>query len=99
MIDYMKSRLLILFFFLTTTCSFSQNPYLNFVTAFKENFNNQSFGVIHDYTNDAFKAQVTKEQIVQILSAAYINSGKITEVKLADSTATHRVYNLICERG
>jgi D-alanyl-D-alanine-carboxypeptidase/D-alanyl-D-alanine-endopeptidase len=91
-------RLLILLLFLTTP-TLAQDPYFNFVKTFVSNYNNQTFGAIHDYTNDAFKAQVTKEQIVQILTAAYASAGKITETKMADSTANRRVYNLICERG
>ncbi|MEI9917477.1 MAG: serine hydrolase [Bacteroidota bacterium] len=95
----MKSpRIIILLLFISAT-TFAQDPYLQFAKAFAENYNNQTFGAIHDYTNDAFKAQVKKDQIVQILTAAYATAGKITGIKLADSTATHRVYNLICEKG
>ncbi|HEX8060630.1 MAG TPA: serine hydrolase [Cyclobacteriaceae bacterium] len=92
-------RLFIVLFLVTITTFAQQDPYLRFAKTFADNYNNQTFGAIHDYTNSAFQAQVSKDQIVQILTAAFLNSGKINEIKLADSAVNRRVYNLICERG
>src|ERR1043165_4248370 len=89
----------LLIFLLATPAFAQQDPYLRFAKAFSDNYNNQTFGDILDLTNDAFKAQVTREQITQILSAAFSNAGKVKEIKLEDSTANRRIYDLICERG
>jgi len=77
---------------------FAQNPYEEFIEAFRTNYNNQNYEAIHNLTSDGFKAKVSKEYLAQILGGGFTAAGKITDVKIAEEATQGKVYHLICER-
>ncbi len=95
----MKRDISLIFMLLISISAVAQDPYELFVKAFADNYNNQNYAAVYDLTNDAFKAQVTKDQIVQVLTGAYAGAGKITEAKEQAGSGQGKVYLLVCEKA
>ena len=94
----MKPSILIALLSFVAITAFAQDPYDHFARAFAEHYNSQNFAAIHDLTSDGFKKQITKEQIVQVLTGAYARGGKLSEIKLSETNDQGRIFHLLCER-
>lgn len=94
-----KKPIILFLLMLAAIIADAQDRYEPFARAFAENYNNQNYDAIYDLTSDGFKAQVPKDYFTQILTGAYAGSGKLSEIKLSESTANGKIYHVVCERA
>lgn len=95
--NMISTRLVVLLLFVSISAG-AQDPYEQFAKAFGGNYNAQNFEAIYELTNDAFKAQVTKEQLVQTLTTAFTKAGKPSEIIAAQTTTEGKIFHVVCER-
>jgi hypothetical protein len=94
----MTSTRLVILFLLVSISVRAQDPYEQLAKAFAGNYNTENFAAIYNLTNDDFKAQVTKEQLIQTLTEAFTKAGKLSEIIVDQTTTEGKIFHIVCER-